>query len=160
MLFGYSVFLSTYLFCPMIAICRICRLFYAIDNQVIMGTKYIFLDRRLKCSYSCIYRLGGRILWKQAIQFFYIFESARLQGEALHRTAGLYRRSPNRLWDCTGGRRTAYDCTGGRRTAYVFLSQRALRRAPVHTKISGDLVNLPAQAWRDTDRDAYVLDNR
>ena len=37
-------------------------------------------------------------------------------------------------------------CTGGRCTAYVFLSQRALRRAPVHTKISGDLVNLPAQA--------------
>ena len=138
MLFGYSVFLSTYLFCPLIDICRIWRLFYAIDNQVIMGTKYIFLDRRLKCSYSCIYRLGGRILWKQAIQFFTYLNlqdcRARLctGGGIVQAVAeppmGLYRRSPNRLWDCTGGRRTAY----------VFLSQRALRRAPVPPIFTAD----------------------
>ena len=63
---------------------------------------------------------------------FKVFKSARLQDKAL------YRRSPNRLWDCTGGRCTAYVCD-------ALFEKGRFRRAPVQTKISGDLVNLPAQ---------------
>ena len=41
--------------------------------------------------------VGRKDIMKTGYTFFYIFESARLQGEALHRRR-----------DCTGGRCTAY----------------------------------------------------
>lgn len=58
---------------------------------------------------------------------FKVFKSARLEDKALYRR-----------WDCTGGRRTAYVCD-------ALFEKGRFRRAPVQTKISGDLVNLPAQ---------------
>ena len=71
--------------------------------------------------------VGRKDIMKIGYTVFYVFESARLQDKAL------YRRSLYRLWDCTGGRCTAY-FKKDPRTAY---SQRALQRASVQTTVSG-----------------------
>jgi hypothetical protein len=85
----------------LIAICGIRRLFYAIDNQAIMGTITLFLTENYNAQTMQV-TVGWKEIMKIGYTVFYIFGSARLQGEAL------YRRSLYRLWDCTGGRCIAY----------------------------------------------------
>jgi hypothetical protein len=61
--------------------------------------------------------VGRKDIMKTGYTVFYIFESARLQGEALHRR-----------WDCTGGRCTAYGIVQAVAVPPMGLYRRSLYR--------------------------------